>query len=74
MKEKINTAQHEHKDKTGEIISKTYIAAVMFPDSRIETARMRLNNLMNDKTRVNVEHIKTLCEIFPLTNYNYWLS
>ena len=71
---KLERANKLHKMRTGEIVTSTYIAAILWPKSKPDTQRTRLSQSKSRGYRLNADQIKSLKGCFPFIPISLWVG
>lgn len=69
---RLETAIKLHKEMTGETITKTYIATILWPNSLLKTQRTRLSQTRHTGLDINLDKLRALREAMPTIPSSYW--
>ena len=69
---RLETAIKLHKEMTGETITKTYIATILWPNSTLKTQRTRLSQTRHTGLNMTIEQLDALLEAMPTIPSSYW--
>ena len=72
FKNQIETAVTFHEDETGEEVTNTYLAAILFPKSNPKTQKTRLSQSKNRGIKLNKDQKDALLACFPKIPPLFW--
>jgi len=69
---RLETAIELHYLMSNEKITKTYLAAVLWPNSTLKTQRTRLSQTRHTGLNMTIEQLDALLEAIPTIPSSYW--